>query len=59
MCNKAECKNHTLRCYPQGECPLKEKCLWASCDGPEIAEQLSQSKQLGEDFMSGCNDRNS
>jgi len=24
---KARCDDK-IRCYPQGECPLKDKCLW-------------------------------
>lgn len=26
--SKDKCNSNSIRCYPQGECPLKDKCLW-------------------------------
>jgi len=28
MSNQAKYSPDNLRCYPQGECPMKDKCLW-------------------------------
>jgi len=41
---KVICSNEQLRCYPVGECPLKDRCMWYQAAQP--GEVLESSRKL-------------
>jgi len=48
---KVICSNEQLRCYPVGECPLKDRCMWYQAAQPgEVLEQLAQTEVLASEY---------